>query len=238
MRIIKGAEKSELNWTVRKLVEMMETNRVCFDIDIQRGYVWDDIERRSELIRSLILDRPIPPLYFNLVEDEYDGEDGKQRAMTIMKFKNDEFELGGLPLFQVLNDNDEVEEIDLNKCKFSDLPECFQNAINDYNLMICFTINADQEEVAENFYNLNNGKRLNGATLNRVKAKSKEQLIRLSKNELFKEVLTQKALDGHMDDELVGRAHAILNAPNVSVNTAWIRKYLRTAAMTDDDEKV
>ena len=51
--------------------------------------------------------------------------------------------------------------------------------------MICYKDNADQEEQADTFYNLNNGQALNAATMNRVKAKSKEQIINLGKHKLF-----------------------------------------------------
>ena len=129
MKIIKGADRGRTEWTARKLVELVEDGTVNFNIDIQRGYVWKDNDKRSALIRSLILDRHIPPLYFNKVEDIYEGEDGKQRTLTIIKFLNDEFELSGLEGFTVINDDGETEEIDINGYKFSDLPECFQNAI-------------------------------------------------------------------------------------------------------------
>ena len=54
-----------------------------------------------------------------------------------------------------------------------------------YSFMICYIDNADQEEQADTFYNLNNGQALNAATMNRVKAKSKEQIINLGKHKLF-----------------------------------------------------
>ena len=189
MKIIKGADRGRTEWTARKLVELVEDGTVNFNIDIQRGYVWKDNEKKSTLIRSLILDRHIPPLYFNKVEDVYEGEDGKQRTLTIIKFLKDGFELSGLEEFTVINDEGETEEIDINGYKFSNLPECFQNAIKEYSFTICYTDNADQEEQADTFYNLNNGQALNAATMNRVKAKSKEQIIRLGKHKLFTDAL-------------------------------------------------
>ena len=107
MKIIKGAAKAEIHWTARQLVEYVEDGTVNFNIDIQRGYVWKDNDKKSALIRSLILDRHIPPLYFNKVEDVYEGEDGKQRTLTIIKFLKDEFELSGLDEFTVINDDGE-----------------------------------------------------------------------------------------------------------------------------------
>lgn len=236
MKIVKGAAKAEIHWTVRQLVEYVEDKTVNFNIDIQRGYVWKDNDRKSALIRSLILDKHVPPLYFNKVEDIYEGEDGKQRTLTIIKFLKDEFELSGLDIFTVINDDGETEEIDINGYKFSDLPECFQNAIKEYSFTVCYTDNADQEEQADTFYNLNNGQSLNAATMNRVKAKSKEQIITLGKHRLFKDALSQTALDGHVNEDMVAKAHAILNDSEVSTDTKWIRPYMRMADITKDDE--
>ena len=236
MKIIKGAAKAEIHWTARQLVEYVEDGTVNFNIDIQRGYVWKDNDKKSALIRSLILDRHVPPLYFNKVEDVYEGEDGKQRTLTIIKFLKDEFELSGLEEFTVVNDDGETEEIDVNGYKFSDLPECFQNAIKEYSFAICYTDNADQEEQADTFYNLNNGQALNAATMNRVKAKSKEQIINLGKHKLFADALSQTALDGHVNEDMVAKAHAILNDKEVSTDAKWIRPYMRKADITKDDE--
>ena len=236
MKIVKGADRARVEWTTRKLVEMVEDGTVNFNIDIQRGYVWKDNDKRSALIRSLILERHIPPLYFNKVEDIYEGEDGKQRTLTIIKFINDDFELSGLDIFTVINDEGETEELDINGYKFSDLPECFQNAIKEYSFVICYTDNADQEEQADTFYNLNNGQSLNAATMNRVKAKSKEQIARLAKHKLFMESLSQTAIDGHVNDDMVAKAHAILNDESVSTDAKWIRPYMREAEITKEDE--
>lgn len=124
MKIVKGADRGRTEWTARKLVEFVEDRTVNFNIDIQRGYVWKENDKKSALIRSLILDRHVPPLYFKKVEDIYEGEDGKQRTLTVIKFLKDEFELSGLEEFTVINDEGETEEIDINEYKFSDLPEC------------------------------------------------------------------------------------------------------------------
>lgn len=241
MKIIKGADRAEIHWSARKLVELMNDGTVNFNIDIQRGYVWKKNDKRSEFIRTLILDDPVPPLYFNKIEDIYEGVDGKQRAMTVQKFLNDEFALSDLETFFVENADGALEELDINGCKFSQLPEEFKNAIKDYNFVICYKDNADQSEEATMFYNLNNGQSLNAATMNRVKAKSKEQIIRLGKHRLFSEkskggALTKIAIDGHVNDDLVAKAHAILNDNEVSTDAKWIRPYMRKADITDEDE--
>lgn len=236
MKIIKGAQNSEIHWTARKLAELIADGTVNFNIDIQRGYVWKKNEKKSSFIRSLILERAVPPLYFNKVDDVFEGEDGKQRALTVVKFLNDEFALSDLDTFMVINDDGESEEIDLNGLKYSELPTCFQEAVKDYNFTICYTDNADQEEVADTFYNLNNGQSLNAATMNRVKAKSKDQIIKLGKHKVFTDALSETALDGHVNEDLVVKAHAVLNDENVSTDTKWIRPYMKEVDITKTDE--
>ncbi|MDR3339230.1 MAG: DUF262 domain-containing protein [Candidatus Symbiothrix sp.] len=84
----------------------------------QRSFVWEeDKEKMSKFIESIILDLPIPYLFF--ADDKETGKleivDGSQRIRTVNSFKNNEFELEGL------------EKLDLlNGFKFSDLPESRQ----------------------------------------------------------------------------------------------------------------
>ena len=96
--------------------------------------------------------------------------------------------------------------------------------------MICYTDNADQGEQADTFYNLNNGQALNAATMNGVKAKSKEQIISLGKHKLFENALSQTAIDGHVNEDMLAKSHAILNSEDVSTDAKWIRPYMREAA--------
>ncbi len=233
MKIIKGAEKTHVEWTVRKMAEMAREGELNFDLDIQRGYVWKDKERCSALIRTLILDRHLPPLYFNKTE-RYDCEDGKQRCTTIVRYMDDMFVLEGLEEFTVIDDNGDTAEMDINGLKFSELPECFQNAIKEFNLTVCLTDNASQDEVADTFYNLNNGQALNTATLNRVKAKSLDKIVELGNHTLFTEALSQIALNGHVNEDLVAKAHAMLYDHEPSMETKYIRPYMKDTEFTEE----
>lgn len=233
MKIIKGAEKTHVEWTVRKMAEMAREGELNFDLDIQRGYVWKDKVRCSALIRTLILDKHLPPLYFNKTE-RYDCEDGKQRCTTIVRYMDDMFALEGLEEFTVIDDNGDTVEMDINGLKYSELPECFQNAIKEFNLTVCLTDNASQDEVADTFYNLNNGQALNAATLNRVKAKSLDKIVELGKHPLFEEALSQVALNGHVNEDLVTKAHAILYDNEPSMETKYIRPYMKNTEFTDE----
>ena len=237
MRIKKATEHSEMNLTVRAYIEKIDDEEITFDIDIQRAYVWKDIEQKSGLIQSLIVNDIIPPFIFNKVDGILEGMDSKQRSLTIFKFLNDEFALKGVIPIEVINDNGELEELDINGLKFSELPECCQNAIKEYNLSIWYLNDADQEQVSRNFCNLNRGKPINAATLNRIKAKSKDQIKRLGEHKIFTESLSKTAMDGHVNEDLVIKAHAVLYADEPSTDTKWIRPYMKTANIAEQDEK-
>lgn len=237
MRIKKATEHSEMNLTVRAYIEKIDDEEITFDIDIQRAYVWKDIEQKSGLIQSLIVNDIIPPFIFNKVDGILEGMDSKQRSLTIFKFLNDEFALKGVIPIEVINDNGELEELDINGLKFSELPECCQNAIKEYNLSIWYLNDADQEQVSRNFCNLNRGKPINAATLNRIKAKSKDQIKRLGEHKIFTESLSKTAMDGHVNEDLVIKAHAVLYADEPSTDTKWIRPYMKTANIAEQEEK-
>lgn len=237
MRIIKGADQASEKWTVRKFLEKLEADEINLDVEIQRGFVWKkDRERCSLLIRSLMLERFVPPLYFNKVGTIYDTLDGKQRSDTIKSFFDDEFELCGLDEFEVVNDDGEIETIDINGCIYSELPECFQDAFKDATLTICFTDNATPEEQADTFFNLNNGKPLNKATQNRVKAKSRDVISRLGKHSLWEDALTATSIKNHANEDLSVKAHAMLYAENPSTEATWVGNYMKNTKMTAEQE--
>src|SRR3954470_17950506 len=61
--------------------------------EIQRQYVWDN-GRASRLIESLLLNIPIPVVYFSETEEvNYLVIDGHQRIYSIVRFLQNEFAL-------------------------------------------------------------------------------------------------------------------------------------------------
>lgn len=66
--------------------------------DIQREYLWDN-GKASRLIESLILNIPVPVLYFSETpEAQYEIIDGHQRVMSIVRYLNNQFNLSGLAI--------------------------------------------------------------------------------------------------------------------------------------------
>jgi hypothetical protein len=81
--------------SVQTLVEQWKSGLLHLP-DIQREYVWDN-GKASRLVESLILNIPIPVLYFAETDDaKYEIIDGHQRVRSIVRFLDNEFILGGL----------------------------------------------------------------------------------------------------------------------------------------------
>ncbi len=72
----------------------------------QRAFVWEkDKEKMSKFIESIILDLPVPYLFFADEQDTGKLEivDGSQRIRTLTSFFKNEFQLEGLDVLDLLN---------------------------------------------------------------------------------------------------------------------------------------
>lgn len=104
-------EKRNLNtasydYSVEFLVSLMKGSypKIILEIPFQRNYIWKE-DRSSSLIESIILNVPIPPLYFS---EEEDGRwlviDGLQRLNSLKNYYADEFGLKKLEIIKEFSD--------------------------------------------------------------------------------------------------------------------------------------
>jgi len=168
----------------------------------QRNYVWSD-KFASQLIESLILNVPIPPIYMAENESyEFDVIDGQQRVYSIYRFIDNQFKLNGL---EVLNE--------LNGQKFFQLEKKLQSKIRHKSLR-CVVITADShpEIKFEVFERLNtNTAPLNAQELRNCTSRGafNELLGDLSEYEPWLNILGRKAPDKRLrDEELILRYFA------------------------------
>jgi hypothetical protein len=81
--------------SIQTLLEQWES-RILELSETQRDYVWDDA-RASRLIESLLLNIPIPVVYFAETEDaKWEIIDGHQRIRSVVRYVRNEFPLGSL----------------------------------------------------------------------------------------------------------------------------------------------
>ena len=88
-------EGSSITWTCKQIVKMIDKETISFKNVVQRSFVWER-HRMSELIWSIIMGYPIPPIYAERgsADNEkikvYDVMDGQQRNTSIYKFIKDD----------------------------------------------------------------------------------------------------------------------------------------------------
>jgi len=72
------------------------TAGILFLPEIQREYIWDN-GKASRLIESLILNIPIPAVYFAETDDsKFEVIDGHQRVRSVSRFLSNQFNLAGI----------------------------------------------------------------------------------------------------------------------------------------------
>lgn len=225
--------KANINWNTNQLVKMISNGRITFDNAVQRGLVWKN-DQKSLLIHSMLTGYPIPALYARKGDDKtYDMLDGKQRCSTIVEFRNDEFALTELsPII-----TEDGEEVDITGKTYSELPDDFKDIINNYSLTVYYFDNMTDDEVAEMFYRLNNGKPLSGIVMTRCKAKSLKTIMELGQHKLFKDNMTEKAMERYTNEDIVIKSFLMLTKPKseICLDTKAVRPMTQTVEFTEQD---
>ena len=234
--------RTNFGLTVKQVFKKMENKSLRFDNSVQRGYVWDK-KKQSALIDTLLSIGkwiPLPPIFVVKRSEEtekgkieyYDCLDGKQRSLTMYRYKTEQFALEGL-------DEIEMEDgsfLDVNGLKFSELPEELQDRINDYSFTFNSLEGVSDEEIAMLFAKLNNGKPLSAIELTRVHAKSMDTITELGKHEIFAESMTEKAINGYANEDVIVKMLIVLNEKNPCLDTKMVRPYMAETEITDTDK--
>jgi 5-methylcytosine-specific restriction endonuclease McrA len=93
------------DWTISALRDKLDRGQLDLQPKFQREYVWNTRpELPSRLIESLLLEIPIPPIYFGKVtEGRLEVIDGQQRLTTLVNFVSNKFPLRKLQRMSSLN---------------------------------------------------------------------------------------------------------------------------------------
>ncbi len=191
-------EGSSITWTCKQIVKMIEKETISFKNVVQRSFVWEK-HRMSELIWSIIMGYPIPPIYAERGDSDndkvkiYDVMDGQQRNTTIYKYLKDEFALTELKPIPYLDEDGNECTVDISGRKFSELEEELQDIIKDATIIVKYYDNLEQSQKAEMFRRLNNGKPLSTKSRTLASAKNIGSLLNIGSHKLFEEMLTEKS---------------------------------------------
>lgn len=209
-------EGSSITWTCKQIVKMIEKETISFKNVVQRSFVWER-HRMSELIWSIIMGYPIPPIYAERGETIdnkvkiYDVMDGQQRNITIYKYLKDEFALTELKPIPYLDENGNECTVDISGKKFSELEEEIQDIIQDATITVKYFDNLKQRQKAEMFRRLNNGKPLSVKSRTLASAKNIEELLDIGSHRLFDEMLTEKSRANKNQAVIVAKVWSMLN---------------------------
>ena len=93
------------DWTISALRDKLDRGQLDLQPKFQREYVWNTRpELPSRLIESLLLEIPIPPIYFGKVaQGRLEMIDGQQRLTTLVNFVSNKFPLRKLHRMSSLN---------------------------------------------------------------------------------------------------------------------------------------
>lgn len=94
-------------------------SKITLEVPFQRKFIWGT-ERSSQLIESIIMNVPIPPLYFAEENNKWLVLDGLQRLNSIKAFFENEFALKNLEIIT-----------ELEGLKYKDLPPRPKSLLND-----------------------------------------------------------------------------------------------------------
>ena len=96
-----------------------------------------------------------------------------KRLTTIQSFLDDEFPLIDLPPIKLLDEvTDEIEEYDISKMKFSELPKKIKKLVENATFTIFYYDDITKEEEREMFRRINAGKPLSVKEKNIAAAKN------------------------------------------------------------------
>ena len=143
---------------VKKFYKMVKNGQVVFDNPIQRDDNQWSLQQKSKLIKSILVDYSIPPVYSVGVQNDENKEmvysilDGKQRLTTLCQFIDNEFNLTAIENIEF-----EGRNYNLKGLKFEDLEVELQDCILDYSLSMVYYVFLSEDELIEMFDLLNNG---------------------------------------------------------------------------------
>lgn len=236
-------EGSSITWTCKQVTKMIDTDKINFKNLVQRSFVWEK-HRMSELIWSIIMGYPIPPIYAERGETDndkvkvYSVLDGQQRCTSISKYINDEFALTELKPIPYIDDNGNEATIDISGLKFSELDEELQDIIKDATITVKYFDGLDQSQKAEMFRRLNNGKPLSTKSRTLASAKNIGDLLDIGSHKLFEEMLTEKSRANKNQAVIVMKIWTMFNreVEDISFASKDFNPQIEEAEITDGEK--
>ena len=166
------------DYSVQDIVDKIKSTDIDLKPNYQRNYVWDADDstqhKCSRLIESLLLNIPIPVIYFAEQAEtlKYEVIDGQQRLNTFLRYLNNEFSLNGL----------EIRD-DVNGKFYSDLDQRDRDEIRKRSIRAIVVLNESDEEIKYEVF-----ERLNLGSIQLTPQEIRNNTLRGGFNDLLKEL--------------------------------------------------
>ena len=219
---------TKTNYTARSLIRKAKSGEIIFDTPLQRGYVWD-YTRKSLLIHSILIDYAIPQFYMRKVGNKCEVFDGKQRYSAIKEFLANEYALRNVPDIMFHG-----KPYSLNRKKFAELPKELQETIEGYSLDFQVFDDVTDEQIADMFFRLNNGKSLKQVELIKAQSKSLDEITELRKNPLFAEFYSDKQIQASDDIEMIMKTWMILFGESRNLLSSRIELEMKRVKVSEE----
>lgn len=217
---------------------MFSRGEIVIDDTYQRGYVWGK-DQQVKLIDSLIRDIDIPPVYasYDTETKKYSIIDGQQRLKTINRFANNIFILENVEPFEI-----DGVEYDLNGMTYSDIQKEYAISEEDDNpfiriksktLNLYYYDDMEYEDQVEMFQRHNNGTDMSTVDMLRVELKSKKEFSKLSKHDIFNDIMTEDSMNKSNNFGFVVNCY-VMQYGNKAVSTKEIRKNLLDVELSEE----
>ncbi len=214
--------KSAIVWKARQIEGMVDTGSLTFNNIIQRGFVWDR-KRCTLLVDSILRRYPVPPI-FTIQTDKkittpkgqvsvFDVIDGKQRCLTVSKFRKNEFALEQMDPVTL----EDGTEIDVTGMTYEQLPDELKKSFDDFSFNVYFFIDTTMDEIVEMMSRLNNGKPMSSIELLRIKAKDLEGIQKLAYHSFLKENLSATAINGYQNEDIIIKMAMLLESEDGNI---------------------
>lgn len=191
--------------SVESIIKKIEYNEINLDTDFQRKRsLWNN-SVKSQLIESLMIQLPIPPMYFDGTDtNRWEVIDGLQRLCTFKEFMIDhKWKLQDLEYLA-----------DYNGCGMDDLPRIYQRRIEEGQLAFYLILPDTPQDVKYSLFKRINtpGLKLEPQEIRHALYQGKATVLlkELAENEVFRKVTDNDVPSNRMQDrEMVLRYLAI-----------------------------
>lgn len=234
-------KKQTMVWSTKQVSGMLKAGTIYFDKFVQRPEVWS-LEKKSALIESILLGCPIGIISMTAhdgvetkgrSDKKYSAWDGQQRTTTIMRYRDNEFELKGIEGELELESGDTY---DLNGKKYEDLPVELRDTLDASTIVLYIYKDLTLEQEIEMYNRINSGHPVSRIELIRTKSPSNKVFTEMTSHPLF-DYMSEASKKASITYELIMKTCALMFCDTTDLSGSGLSSAMRDFSITDEQRK-